>query len=103
MPSGNTTVITESPKREMERISVTPGTVRSCNSSGTVMSCSTSWAASAGLWVMTCTWLLVTSGMASSGRLAAEKPPQATSPATSRATSSLLRTLAAMIFSSISC
>ena len=81
----------------MDRISVTPGMVRSCNSSGTVMSCSTSCAARAGLWVMTWTWLLVTSGMASSGRLMAENTPQATRPSNMRATSSLLRMLKLII------
>ena len=70
--SENTMVTTERPKRENERTSCTSGMVAMACSMGNVTSRSTSGAPSEGVWVMTCTWLLVMSGTASMGRCASE-------------------------------
>ena len=76
MFSLNTTVITLNPKREKERISTMPWILDKDLSTGYVINCSTSCAASVGARVITCTWLLVTSGNASTGSLVALHKPQ---------------------------
>ena len=64
-----TTVTTDNPKRDTERISSTFMMLLIATSMGKVMSCSTSWGASVGDTVTICTWLLVISGTASTGRV----------------------------------
>ena len=65
----NTTVTTERPKRETERISTTFMMLLIATSIGKVMSCSTSCGASVDETVTIYTWLLVMSGTASTGRV----------------------------------
>ncbi len=65
--SSNTMVTSESPKRLKLRCSMIPGTLRVACSMGKVIRRSMSPAPSAGLTVITCTWLLVMSGTASIG------------------------------------
>ena len=55
------------PDLVIERISVMPGTPAIERSIGTVTRCSTSSGASAATGVLTCTWMPVMSGTASSG------------------------------------
>lgn len=64
-----TTVTTDNPKRDTERISSTCMMLLIATSIGTVISCSTSWGASVGETVTICTWLLVMSGTASTGNV----------------------------------
>ena len=63
----NTTVTSDKPKRETERISSTFMMWLIEVSTGMVMSCSTSCGANVGEMVTICTWLLVMSGTASTG------------------------------------
>src|SRR6476659_8641514 len=65
VPSLNTTVTTEIPYLEMERISVVLGMPAMARSTGTVTYCSISTGERAGAAVMICTWMFVTSGTAS--------------------------------------
>ena len=67
MPSSNTIVTAESPKRDTLRISSTPGRPLIDDSTGNVIVRSTSTGPSAGTFVSTCTWTLVMSGTASMG------------------------------------
>ena len=67
--------MTESPLREMLRRSSSRGMLASAISMGVVMFCSTSCAPSAGACVMTCTWLLVMSGVESKGRCTSDHTP----------------------------
>ena len=73
----NTTVTTESPKRDTERISSTFMMLLMATSMGNVMSCSTSCGASVGETVTICTWLLVISGTASTGSVSIAYIPPA--------------------------
>jgi hypothetical protein len=68
-----------SPKRLMERISTRSGKLAMARSMGAVTNCSTSCAASVGVVVITCTWLLVMSGTASIGSCVSEYAPYSTS------------------------
>src|SRR5581483_6103447 len=90
VPSSKTTVTTDSPNWETERISVTRGTPRTAASTGTVMNCSTSSAPSAGAVVMTWTWTLVTSGTASTGSRPTAQTPAAASTSDASTTTNLL-------------
>jgi hypothetical protein len=65
--SSKTTVTTETPYFESERISVTFGRPDMARSTGMLMYCSTSTGDRAGAAVMIWTWMLVTSGTASIG------------------------------------
>src|SRR4051812_10842781 len=65
VPSWNTTVTTEMPYFEIERICVVLGMPAMARSMGTVTYCSISTGERAGAEVMTCTWIFVTSGTAS--------------------------------------
>src|SRR5215831_6979468 len=76
--SSKTTVTTESPYFDSDRISLTLGVPESARSTGTVTYCSTSTGDSAGDEVMTCTWMLVTSGTASMGSSKEDLIPTAT-------------------------
>ena len=67
------------PKRLMERISTRSGKLAMARSMGAVTNCSTSCAASVGVVVITCTWLLVMSGTASMGNCESEYAPYSTS------------------------
>src|SRR5690554_2746396 len=62
-------VTTERPNLEIDRISRTPGRFAMASSTGKVTNCSISSVPRLGAWVITCTWLLVMSGTASSGTL----------------------------------
>src|SRR6187401_3481894 len=77
VPSANTTVTTDRPYFDTERISVLRGTPASARSTGTVTYCSTSTGESAGAAVITCTCTLVMSGTASMGSRTAEVTPSA--------------------------
>ena len=74
--SSKTNVITLIPNLENERISIRSGRLAIALSTGDVMNCSTSCAAKVGALVITCTWLLVTSGNASIGSFDALHTPQ---------------------------
>src|SRR5690606_32808810 len=77
VPSSNTIVTAESPKRDTLRISSTPGRPLIEASTGNVMVRSTSTGPSAGTFVSTCTWTLVMSGTASMGSCCALRTPTA--------------------------
>ena len=74
-PSSNTIVTWERPYLESDRIWVMPGSPASSVSMGKVTSFSISSGASAGTSVLTCTWTLVMSGTASTGRRMADQRP----------------------------
>src|SRR5690606_26278490 len=95
--SSNMAVITESPKREMLRVSSMPGTLAMASSMGNVTSCSTSCPASVGQPVMICTWLLVMSGTASMGSFDALQTPHTISSRVIRPTMALFFILNFMI------
>ncbi len=78
-PSSNTSVITESPLRDMLLRFSSRGMFAIAISMGVVMYCSTSCAPSEGAWVIICTWLLVMSGVESKGRLTSETTPHTAS------------------------
>ena len=65
--SENVSVISDSPNRLSLRMRVMPGVPLSSRSRGTVMRRSISSGALPGSWVITVTWVLVTSGYASIG------------------------------------
>src|SRR5262245_31592689 len=91
VPSSNTTVTTERPYFETERISSTFGMPAIARSTATVTYCSTSVGDSAGAGVITWTCTLVTSGTASIGRSIAERTPTITSRVVARRTMARLR------------
>ena len=72
VPSWKTTVTTEMPNFEIDRISSTLGRPLIAPSTGNDSSDSTSRGESAGASVITCTCTFVRSGTASIGKLAAE-------------------------------
>jgi hypothetical protein len=74
-PSSKTTVTTERPNLETERISSILGSPLIAVSTGKVMNFSTSSGARPGLLVSTWTWTLVTSGTASMGSSPSERTP----------------------------
>src|SRR5262245_38021327 len=76
--SVKTTVTTERPYLEIDRISVTCGVPAMARSTGMVTYCSASSGESAGAAVITWTWTLVTSGTASMGSLNAARMPATT-------------------------
>ena len=78
VPSSKTTVTTDSPNFDTERICSTLGSPLMAVSTGKVMKDSTSWGASPGLFVSTCTWTFVTSGTASMGSFRNESSPNTT-------------------------
>ena len=97
-----TAVMTERPKREILRVSSSPGISAMACSIGKVTSCSTSCEAKVGVEVMICTWLLVISGTASMGSLVALHTPQKISIRVMNPTNSLFLMLNSMILSNIS-
>src|SRR5678809_1126393 len=86
VPSSKTTVTTDSPYLEIERISSTFGTPDIARSTGTVTYCSTSVGDRAGAGVITCTCTFVTSGTASIGKSIVEVIPTVTRSAVARRT-----------------
>src|SRR5690606_5254405 len=97
----NTTVMTDRPNLEMDRISTIPGILATACSIGKVISLSTSGAASVGDTVMTCTWLLVISGRASRGSRVTSMEPHTTSARVNNPMISLFLTEKRMIFCNI--
>src|SRR5262245_16873124 len=81
VPSSNTTVTTETPYLEIDRISSTRGIPAMARSTAVLTYCSTSTGDSAGATVMIWTWTFVTSGTASIGSSIAERTPTNTSSA----------------------
>ena len=88
--SSKTSVMTDSPLRDMLRRSSSLGMLARAISTGVVMYCSTSCAPSDGACVMTCTWLLVMSGVASNGRRTSDHTPHTMSASVRTPTTSLL-------------
>src|SRR6476661_946847 len=89
--SSNTTVTTDRPYLESDRISVTRGMPAMARSTAVLTYCSTSTGDSAGAAVMIWTWTFVTSGTASIGRSMAELTPAITSSAVPSRTSARCR------------
>ena len=86
VPSSNTRVMADRPKRESERTCVTFGSPFMTRSIGAVTYCSTSTGPSAGAFVSTCTCTLVTSGTASIGNSRAAYTPTAPRHSTAKMT-----------------
>ncbi len=78
VPSSNTSVTCDKPKRDSERNSVKPAMPPISVSMGNVTSFSISSGASAGTCVLICTWTLVMSGTASIGSRNADHTPMPT-------------------------
>jgi hypothetical protein len=74
-PSLNTTVTTDSPNLEIDLSSIISGILATAISIGEVIKLSTSYTARDGAIEMTCTWLLVISGIASIGEWNREYMP----------------------------